>query len=57
MRNIRTFMLLIISSVSPQAWAGTPDSLIFQSSFVRAEFAPDRPALTALAVDSLGKSK
>ena len=57
MRTIWTFMLLILSLVSPQAWAGAADSPIYQSPFLRAEFAPDRPALTALAVDSLGKGK
>ncbi len=57
MRDIWILMLLIISLVSPQAGAGAADSPIYQSPFIRAEFAPDRPALTALAVDSLGKGK
>jgi len=52
-----TFTLLILSSVLPQAWAGTAESLNYKSLFLRAEFAPDQPLLTALAVDSLGKGK
>jgi hypothetical protein len=57
MRTMWTFMLLILSLVSPQAWAGTAESLTYPFLFLRAEFAPDQPVLTALAVDSLGKGK
>ena len=57
MRTVGTFLLLIFSLLSPQAWAGSADSPIYQSPFIRAEFARDQPALTALAVDSLGKGK
>jgi len=57
MRTMWMFMFVILFLVSPQAWAGAAESLKYQSPFVLAEFAPDRPALTALAVDSLGKGK
>jgi len=57
MRTTWTFMLLILLLVSPQAWAGAAESLNYQSPFLRAEFAPDQPVLTTLAVDSLGKGK
>jgi hypothetical protein len=57
MRIKATFLLLILSSVSPPARPGGAEPLSYQSPFIHAEFAPDRPGLTALAVDSLGKGK
>jgi hypothetical protein len=57
MRTIWTFVFLILALLSPQAWAGASNALNYQSHFVRVELAPDRPALKALAVDSLGKGK
>ena len=57
MRTMWMFMFVILFLVSPQAGAGAAESPNHPSPFLRAEFAPDRPALAALAVDSLGKGK
>ena len=46
--------LLVLSITAAKEPKTTPQ---FKSSFMRVELAPDQPALTALAVDSLGKNK
>jgi hypothetical protein len=50
-------LVLSLSFISPRAFAGASKSPAYQSAFLHVEFAPDQPALLALAVDSLGKSK
>jgi len=47
-----TAVLLSVGVVTP-----AQTRLQYQSAFLRVEVAPDQPALVALAVDSLGKSK
>jgi hypothetical protein len=57
MRFTWSLTFLLLSLLLPQAGASAASSLNYQSPFIRAEFAADRPALAALAVDSLGKNK
>jgi len=45
------FVLALVAGEEPSR------SARYQSAFLRLEFAPDQPAFTALAVDSLGKNK
>jgi hypothetical protein len=49
------FWALVLPTIGVARPAGT--NLQYQSAFLRVEVAPDQPALAALAVDSLGKSK
>src|ERR1035438_10170683 len=56
---LKRFALLIPALLTlPLGLAKEPvDKLQFQSSFMRVELAPDRPAFTVLTVDSLGSKK
>ena len=55
-RLARSFLLTALFLAAGVA-APAQTRLQFQSAFLRVELAPDQPALVALAVDSLGKSK
>jgi hypothetical protein len=57
LRKTCAFLCLILSVVSLKAFDEAAEPLKIESPFLRVEFAPERPALIALAVDSLGKGK
>lgn len=51
------FVILIPALMAFVAGVARPQNMQYQSPFLRVELARDQPALVALAVDSLGKSK
>ena len=55
----KAVLILMLALIVPGFAQAKPqgNALQYQSAFMRVELAPDQPALVALAVDSLGKSK
>ncbi|MFN8006403.1 MAG: hypothetical protein U0V70_05150 [Terriglobia bacterium] len=56
---LKKFGFIVITFIPLSLFAAKEPELTlrYQSSFLRLELAPDQPALTGLAVDSLGKNK